>query len=312
VTETFAIDVLGLGAVAVDELLYVDTYAPADAKAVVSRWERHCGGLTMTALVAAARLGARCSYAGVLGDDDLSAVAVDRMLEEGIDLTYMARRAGARPIHAVIVVGARPSTRNIYYTRDGAIGADEAHPSAEVIQSTRVMFVDPYGPAGMVRAARLARASGIPVVADLEGDITSYRDLLPLIDHLIVSLDFATQQTGEHEPERAVRALWAVTPREVMIVTGGSTGCWFLDATSPTTLRHVPAFDVDVVDTTGCGDVFHGAYAALLARGTPLEERIRVASASAALKATRSGGQAGIPSLDAVEAFLQAQTTTSH
>jgi sugar/nucleoside kinase (ribokinase family) len=61
-----------------------------------------------------------------------------------------------------------------------------------------------------------------------------------------------------------------------------------------------------VVDTTGCGDVFHGAYAAALAEGLDPAARVRLASATAALKATRSGGQAGIPVRDTVEAFLQA------
>jgi len=59
------------------------------------------------------------------------------------------------------------------------------------------------------------------------------------------------------------------------------------------------------VDTTGCGDVFHGAYAASLARRLPLGERLRFASAAAALKATRPGGQAGIPDLQAVARFLE-------
>jgi sugar/nucleoside kinase (ribokinase family) len=59
------------------------------------------------------------------------------------------------------------------------------------------------------------------------------------------------------------------------------------------------------VDTTGCGDVFHGAYASALARGLSLAERVRFAAAAAALKATRPGGQAGIPTRPEVEAFLQ-------
>ena len=72
----------------------------------------------------------------------------------------------------------------------------------------------------------------------------------------------------------------------------------------PRTPRHQPAYRVEVVDTTGCGDVFHGAYAAGLAQGVGTAERVRLATATAALKATRHGGQAGIPSRAAVEAFL--------
>ena len=86
-------DVLGFGSVAVDDLIYVESYPPADAKAPVLRTQRQCGGLTATALVAAARLGSSCAYAGVLGDDELSLFTIERMRQEGIDLTHTRRLA---------------------------------------------------------------------------------------------------------------------------------------------------------------------------------------------------------------------------
>ena len=75
-----AFDVLGLGCAAVDDLLYVDVYPKtADVKVRVRRRERQCGGLTATALVAAARLGSRCAYAGILGGDENSQFILDAM-----------------------------------------------------------------------------------------------------------------------------------------------------------------------------------------------------------------------------------------
>jgi sugar/nucleoside kinase (ribokinase family) len=71
---------------------------------------------------------------------------------------------------------------------------------------------------------------------------------------------------------------------------------------------HQPAFKVAVVDTTGCGDVFHGVYAATLAQGFDLPTRIRWAAAAAALKATACGGQSGIPKRATVEQFLKDHT----
>jgi sulfofructose kinase len=91
------IDVLGLGAVAVDDLIYVEAYPPADSKARVLRQERHCGGLAATALVAAARLGARCAYAGVMGRDELSTFALACMEREGIDVSAVERKPSAGP-----------------------------------------------------------------------------------------------------------------------------------------------------------------------------------------------------------------------
>src|SRR5436305_6526894 len=91
-------DVLGLGCVAVDDLLYVPAYPPADAKVRVRRRERQCGGLTASALVAAARLGSRCAFAGVLGDDEDSAFVVACFAREGIDTSQLVRRPHASHI----------------------------------------------------------------------------------------------------------------------------------------------------------------------------------------------------------------------
>jgi len=304
---TFAFDVLGLGCVAVDDLLYVAEYPQADVKVQVRRRERQCGGLTATALVAAARLGARCAFAGVLGDDEPSRFVVNCFQKEGINVDHLVRRPDARPIHSTIVVDETRHTRNIFYDLTGATGADPSAPSAEVLRLTRVLYVDHYGVEGMTRAAKVARAAGIPVVADFErSDWPGFDQLLMLVDHLIVNRDFARKLTGASDPAKASQLLWH-DDRQVVIVTCGDEGCWYLSEADAGTSRYQPAFPVQVVDTTGCGDVFHGAYAAALARGMSLDERIRFASATAALKATKAGGQAGIPTRAAVEVFLQGQ-----
>ena len=299
------IDILGLGAVAVDDLIYVAAYPPADAKVSVLRSERHCGGLTATALVAAARLGSRCAYAGVLGQDELSAFAIGRMRAEGINLEWLVERPEARPIHSLIVVDENRQTRNIFADSKGFMGADDHWPGADVIQSARVLLVDHFGMPGMIRAARLAGEAGIPVVGDFEKESEPpFRELLARVDHVIVSGPFAQKFTGKSDPAAAAKALWT-KGRNVVVVTCGVEGCWYLCADQPHVIYHQKAFSVQAVDTTGCGDVFHGAYAAELARGNGLADRIRFASAAAALKATKAGGQAGIPSREVVEEFLR-------
>ena len=297
-------DVLGLGCAAIDDLLYVPAYPAPDSKMQVRRKERHCGGLTATALVAAARLGSRCAFAGALGDDELSRVVLDRFAQEGIDTQYMRRRPDARPAHAVIIVDESQKTRTILASLEGCFGAEPDWPEEEVLRACRVLFVDHIGIPGMTRAARVAREASIPVVADLEKDEDpGFGGLLALVDHLIVSQDFAAKLTGQPDPAQAARKLW--TPqRQVAAVTCGAQGCWYVAADGPGRPRHQPAFPVEVVDTTGCGDVFHGAYASALARGLDVTGRIRFAAAAAALKATQPGGQLGIPTRPAVEAFL--------
>ena len=287
-----------------DELIYVPAYPPADAKTRVLRRERHCGGLTATALVAAARLGAQCAYAGVLGGDDASQFVLNSLRREGIDVSRAVCSAAAKPIHSVIVVDESRRTRNVFFDVENVVGADARLPAKAFIESARVLFVDNFGLPGMIRAARIARAAGIPVVADFESqDAPRFPQLLRLVDHLILSESFALKLSGARDPAAAAVKLWRRS-RSAVVVTCGERGSCFLDGADQSP-QHLPAFKVKAIDTTGCGDVFHGAYAAALARGMPLLDRIRFASAAAALKATQHGGQAGIPTLTAVNTFLK-------
>jgi sulfofructose kinase len=298
------IDILGLGYTAVDDLLYFDAYPPPDGKMSVRRRDRQCGGLAATALVAAARLGCRCAYAGTLGDDDHSRFVLQRFSEEGVDATHVRRLHDARPVRSTIIVDQTRQTRTILFDLSGVVGVDPTWPQEDVIRSAGVLLVDNCGVEGTIRAARIAREARIPVVADFENaDDPLFPQLLAIADHLILSRDFALKVSGRQEPAAAVQALWA-DGRRAVAVTCGKEGCWYATDHKPEICYHQPALSVEVVDTTGCGDVFHGAYAAALVRGQAVPDAMRFASVAAGLKATRRGGQAGIPTRAAVEAEM--------
>lgn len=287
---------LGLGCVAVDELLTIPGYPPPDAKVPILRRERRVGGTTATALRAAARLGARAAFAGVLGEDESSQFVRDALAREGVDLTQLVYRPGARPIQTVILLDPAAPSRTIFYDLAGACGADPDLPAASAIHATRVLLVDHFGTEGMTRAARVARTAGIPVVADFESAGPGFATLLDLVDHLIVPQDFAAAWTGHADPAAQVNALWT-DARHLVAVTCGTAGCWYRGTDGR---GHQAAFSVAAGDTTGCGDVFHGAYAATLAWGWELPARLRFASAAAALLAAT----AKCPTRAEVEAFL--------
>jgi sulfofructose kinase len=296
-------DILGLGCVAVDDLLYLERFPEPDTKVRLLGRERQCGGLTSNALVAAARLGARCAYAGTLGSDDSSQFVQQTLLREGIDLTHLRHEDGARPIRSTILVDQSRHTRTILFDLTGSLGAALDWPPEHVVSASRILYVDHYGLEGMIRAARLARAAGAAVVSDLERDEwPGFDELFALVDHVVTNRAFACKRTGCQDAGAAAQALWR-DDRKAIVVTCGAEGCWALGE-GQAAAWHRPAFAVAVVDTTGCGDVFHGAYAAALARGLSLAERIRIASAAAALKATRRGAQLGCPTWREVEEFL--------
>ena len=298
-------DILGFGAVAVDDFVYVHAYPSPGAKVRVRERLRQCGGQTGTALVAAARLGARVAYVGVIGDDPLSLEVVQGFRVEGIDTTHSVRRPDARPAHATIIVDHAQHTRTILASVDARLGADPELPRAELIRSAAVLLVDHHGVDGTTRAVRIARESNVPVVADFErsrGD--GFVELLDSVGHLIVPEQFARDVTGHSAAASAAASLWSAR-RSAVVVTCGDAGCWYVGGSGNSSVRSFPAYPVDVVDTTGCGDVFHGAYAVALAEGQDLPDRIAFASATAALKATENGGQTGIPTRETVEAFLE-------
>jgi sulfofructose kinase len=295
------IDILAMGCVAIDDFLYVSEYPAAETKIRVTRGERRCGGLAGGALQTVASLGARSAFAATLGNDELSSFVVDRFQSAGISLEYLRRQPGVRPIHSTIIVDTTHHTRTVFFSLDGAQGAQEDWPPAEAIRESKVLFVDHYGIEGMVRAAKIAREAGIPVVADFErNEWPGFDQLLTLVDHLIVSEAFAFKLTQETTPDRACASLRAGRSQTTVVVTCGSSGCWYTSEVNASAV-HRPAFAVDVKDSTGCGDVFHGAYAVGLAEGMALRERIDFASAAAALKAST----ADYPTRQAVTELLR-------
>jgi sulfofructose kinase len=297
------LDVLAVGAVAVDEVVVVETYPPANQKATVLERRRECGGLAATALVAAARLGAHCAYAGVLGRDELSGFVLDSMRREGIDIRHVVPRLGARPIRSFVVIARDTGTRNIFVDTSGFEGPDRRVPSESLVRQARVLLVDHFGVESMLRLARIARSAAVHVVGDFEGgtEQAGFDELLGLVDHLIVSADFARELSGATHPADAAEALWADS-RETVVVTSGADGSWYRDRSGE--VHHCPAVPVVVRDTTGCGDVFHGAYATGLAHGLDLPRRVQLATAAAALAAGAIGGQAGAPTSEMISALL--------
>ena len=296
---------IGLGCVAVDEVLCVPSFPKADQKLQVKECIRRFGGLTGAALVAAARLGARCAYAGCLGKDEASGQVAANFVAEGINVAHAPRFAQGRIVQSIIIVGKDRGTRNVFYRADGQIGAHPRLPSASMLRAAKVLLIDDYGMAGNLRAARIARRSSVPVVADFEKTGTpGLRQVMDVVDHLIVSESFACAFTGASHAAEAAVALWH-PGRAAVIVTCGKHGSYCVSSTGQTRACLTPAYRVLEADTTGCGDVFHGAYAASLAQGESLERRVAFASAAAALKAR----DLETPRRAQVEQFLNALPT---
>jgi sulfofructose kinase len=298
-------DILGIGTTAVDDFLHVNDFPPPDEKRPVLKKARQLGGLVATALAAAGHLGARCAYAGVLGDDELSAAVRNGLDSVGIDRRHLMIQEGAGPAHSVIVVGQRDSTRNIFFDIAPMRPLPVEQIAPELIGLAKVLFIDQFGVEGKIRAAEHARDLGIPVVADMEwADLAGTDQLAALVGHLIMPWHFASEITGEHDPVRALEQVHRRCRRPCTAVTCGIQGCYYLTVESLREVQYQPAFSVEAVETTGCGDVFHGAYAAALAAGCDVRTCIRQAAAAAAVYASRPSGWSHLPTAADADALL--------
>jgi sulfofructose kinase len=292
-------DICGVGTAAVDDLLYVQRYPPADEKSAVEESRRSFGGLVATALAAASRIGCRCAYAGVLTDDELGAAVQGALGRAGVDCSLTTRRPDGSTTHSVIVCERPRGTRTIFFSRHRPypVGALDIR---SVVSSCRVLLVDQLG----YEAACEARRRAVPVVADMEwpeqADCSAF---MAVVDHLIVSRSFARAVTGLTEPAAMASRLHEVSPRACTAVTCGEAGCYY--AAGASQVAHAPSPRVTAVETNGCGDVFHGAYAAALARGLEVAACIRAASAAAALFASRPGGWEHLATEAEVRALLE-------
>ncbi|MGD8240975.1 MAG: PfkB family carbohydrate kinase [Armatimonadota bacterium] len=298
-------DIIGMGVCAFDVLVEVDRFPGRDEKLRARRVVTQGGGLVGTALVAAARLGGRCAYLGALGDDSFAESCAREFEAEGVATDLIRREKGSSVVTAFIVADRSAGTRMILYTAEGAAKLRPEEVAEEVIAQGRVLHVDNFFPETALKGARIARSLGVPVTMDMERRESPNHEFVALGDYVIVPLGLAADLYGASGLEEAARALYekvAAGGGRMAVVTDGTRGS--LGVHEGGVIRQ-PAYRAEIVDTTGCGDVYHGAFALGVARGWEPERTMAVASATAALKCRKLGGRQGIPTMREVEEFLE-------
>ncbi|OQB35944.1 MAG: Ribokinase [Candidatus Latescibacteria bacterium ADurb.Bin168] len=294
-------DVVGFGIVTIDHIGVLDHYPAEDTKQRLRMYVQQGGGTVGTPLVACARLGLNAAYIGRIGDGPSSRAVLDDFRRERVDTTGVVSVEGYEPPVGLILVNPATGSRTIcWYGSDSDILQPEEL-NRDVVESSSMLYLDAREPLASVVAAGWAHAAGRKVFIDADNVTEGIADVLPLCDTIIASQNFALKYFGNSDPERAARKLhkrFGV----VCGVTAGSAGSFLA---TPGESFWQPAFEVDVVDTTGAGDVYHGAFAMGLLRGWPLRDIACFASAVAAMKCRELGGRSGIPRFAEACAFLK-------
>lgn len=288
-----------VGITVMDSIYYVESLPTEGGKYVAKRYTEVGGGPAATAAVAAAKLGAQVDFIGRVGDDGTGNSLLAELESMGVNTRYTRRYAKANSSQSAVMVDAKGERIIVNYPSPDLLH-DASWLNEIDFSQWDVVLADVRWHEGAKQAFMLARRAGVMTV--LDGDVTpqDISELVALSDHAAFSEPGLAHLMGLNDPEAGLRQAQTLTNGHVY-VTRGSEGCdWIQNGA----LQHQPGFSVDVVDTTGAGDVFHGALAFSLASGKAAQEAVRFASGVAALKCTRPGGRAGIPDCDQTWSFL--------
>lgn len=257
------------------------------------------GGLVATALVACARLGAQCEMLSYLGDDQTGEQIAGELLCEGVGTQGIVRVPGGSSPFSFIHVDKASGERTIFHRSGVALEQETTPPDVGLQSDCDVMIVDNIYPALSLAAAKACRDRGVPVVADLIPSEDSF-ELLKHVDVLIAPRHYARRIGVEDDVYAALDRIHKLGPTTA-VITLGSDGWAYSD---PDGRGRGKAYEVEVVDTTGAGDTFHGAFAYGLARGWDTIHCCDFAAAVASIKCTKPGGRTALPSLADVARFM--------
>jgi sulfofructose kinase len=304
------IQIICLGITTLDRVWPIATLPATSGKYRATGYLEVGGGMAANAAVAVARLGGAASYWGRAGDDSVGHTMKKEMAACGVNVDYFRLYAQARSSTSAILVS-HDGERLIVNYPGKDLPDDTGWLPLDLVPHAPAIHADIRWVSGAKAIYSAARKYGIPTVLDAEiADQEAFSAVLPLTEHAIFSESGLRSFIGNPAltyPEYA-NALHKVRVAgcRVAAVTRGSLGVLWLDENG---LHECPAFTVDVIDTTGAGDVFHGAYALAIGEGKSVQDAMRFSSAVSALKCTRAGGRAGIPTYMEAYAFMAERTS---
>jgi ribokinase len=285
--------IAGLGQCSLDYLTLASGYAQEDQKAEVLEHAIQGGGPVATALVTLARLGPSqiaTRFMGVVSDDFAGREIKKGLKAEDVDLRLLKTRKGGTSQTANIIVNSQNGTRTIYWRRPTVAEITRQEVSETLIKDASLLMLDGLMEEASLKAALLARLASIPVLLDAGSLRDSTIELAHLANYIVCSEKFSKEFGGT--PAKTLKKLSKLHPIAATVTLGkrGSV-TWTKERTFKT-----QAFKVKTIDTTGAGDVFHGAYAYGIIKKYSIEKTVQFASAAAAIKCTKLGGRTGIPS----------------
>jgi len=309
VTSMEVMDVVGFGSLCVDFVFKVDKYPKKGASNLSRASFIDYGGTVGNFLVGCSRLGLRCGVIGVVGGDCYGRMIVEHLKSSGIDTSMLIideRGPTSRVVCIVDGVGERtfivdPGVQACVEPREGA---------REYVAKCKAFHTDCLDVDHASFLLREAKRHGVMTSADLgflaehvlRGVRESWvKDVVKWCDVVFVSEANAKRLFPGLSPLNVLDRVLE-QGADLAVVTLGRRGCVVADGSKVVRVR---AFEVEVVDTTGAGDAFEAGFVFSLLKGLEAREAALLGCAVAAIKCTKLGAQAGLPTLDEVRAFLR-------
>ena len=302
-------DAVGVGLNATDTLILLPKFPPYGGKVPFRSETLSPGGQVASAMVTCARLGLRAKYIGTVGDDERGRIQMGSLRGSGINLDDVEVRHGCANQTAYILIDEATGERTVLWRRDDCLRIDPAAITPEKIACARLLHIDGHDTPAVARAAEVARAAGIPVTVDVDTIYEGFDRVLPNVDYLVGSAEFPGNWTHDRDPFRALEIVQNEYGMRVAAMTLGAHGSL---ARADGRFFYSPGFVVDCVDTTGAGDVFHGAFCYAVLEGMQLADALEFSNAMAALNCTRLGARGGIARLDEARALMRQAERRSH
>jgi sulfofructose kinase len=294
-------DVVGVGLNATDTLLLLAHFPAYAGKVPFTQEILSPGGQVASAMVTCAKLGLRVKYIGTVGDDERGRIQMDSLRNTGINLDDVQVRVGCPNQTAYILIDQSTGERTVLWKRPDCLRLDPSEITVEQITSARLLHIDAHDTPAVGKAAQIARAHGIPVTVDVDTIYHGFDEVLPYVDYLVASSEFPVQWTNERDPFRALERLQKEYGMRVAAMTLGAHGAL---ARADGQFVYSPAFIVTCVDTTGAGDVFHGAFCYAVLQKLPMREALDLSNAMAALNCTAIGARGGVKTLVEAKALM--------
>ena len=295
-------EVVGIGAVVMDTLITLPSFPPEDTKFKATSTKLVGGGPTATGIVAVSKLGVSSEYIGVLSDDSTGAFLKGDFEKYGVKTDNIDFFKGYSAFTSCIWLNSEKGTRTCVFDKGNLPALKLDQKKIDAIKAAKVLMVDGNEMAAAVEAAKIARESGVKVLYDCGGLYEGVENLLALTDIMIPSEEFALGHTKTDDVFEAAKILYEKYSPEFVVITRGKHGGIIYDGKE---IKDYPIYDVEVVDSNGCGDVFHGAFAAATVYGlTPLQS-CYFSSGVSSLKCTGVGARESVPSYEETIEFLR-------